>query len=413
MFQRAFTLLSLLVVVHTSPAADCLQWRGPDRNGYYPETNLLTAWPDGGPKLLWSTDSLGKGYSSPVIAKGVVYVTGKIDKDEALYAYDLNGRFLWRKVYGQAWKNTFPEVRTTPTVDGDRIYLISGMGQVYCLDAKTGATKWSLNAVEKFNGEYPKWGMSESPLIDGNLVFCTPGGPNAGIVALNKMTGEIVWVAKELSDQSNYCSPILVEYGGKRMLITQMAESVVAVETASGHLLWQDKYSDYQKEPKDININSPVYDNGAVFVTSGYDNESALLQMNAAGTGVTRKWVDTVLDVHIGGVVLVDGYLYSSNWLNNRDGRWVCLDWNTGKVMYETEWICKGSIITADHMLYCYEEKKGNVALVKANPKSFDIVSTFTITKGSGPHWAHPVISDGRLYIRHGESLLVFDIRAR
>lgn len=373
----------------------------------------MKSWPAEGPKLIWSTDSLGKGYSSPSIARGTVYVTGKVDKDDYLYAFDMQGQLKWKTLFGQAWKNSFPESRCTPTVDGDRVYVISGMGQLACLDAKSGTITWSVHAVEKFKGEYDGWGISESPLIDGDLVYCTPGGPDASIVALNKMNGETVWTSKGLSELSSYCSPILVKHHGRHILITQLENSAVAVDAKTGEVIWKDAYADYQKEPKEINPNSPLYANGAVYLSSGYNNESTLIELSKDGKSFTRKWVDPVLDVHVGGVVLVDGYLYGANWKNNREGKWVCLEWSTGKVMYETEWQCKGSIITNDGLLYCYEEKKGNVALVKADPAGFNVISSFTMTKGSGPHWAHPVISNGRLYIRHGESMMVYDIKAR
>lgn len=412
MVQKFFLIFSF-VVIQCSGAADVTQWRGSERNGTYRETGLLTSWPAEGPKLLWSTDSLGKGYSSPSIAKGLVYVTGKVGKDDYLYAFDLNGRLKWKTLFGQAWKNSFPESRCTPTIDGDRLYVISGMGQMVCLDSKTGAIKWSQHAVETFKGEYSNWGVSESPLIDGDLVYCTPGGPDASIVALNKMTGATVWTSKGLSEPASYCSPILAVHNGRRMLITQLEKSAVALDAKTGELIWQDPFSAYQKEPKGINPNSPLYFNGSVYLSSGYNNESTLLELSKDGASFNRKWVDPVLDIHVGGVVLVNGYLYGSNWTNNREGKWVCLEWNTGKVMYETEWQCKGSIITDGSLLYCYEEKNGNVALVKADPSGFNIISSFTVSKGSGPHWAHPVISDGRLYIRHGESMLVYDIKAR
>ncbi len=410
MLKQAFLFL-IIFTIQNLWSADSPQWRGLHRDGIFPEPNLLTSWPKEGPPLLWSTDSLGKGYSSPAIANGAIYITGKVDKEDVLYAFSLDGKLLWKKPFGQAWKSSFPETRTTPTIDGNRLYVVSGMGQLACLDAKTGAEKWTVHAVEKFKGEYHRWGISESPLVDGDLVYCTPGGPEAGIVALNKMTGETVWTCKELSDKASFCSPILVEWAGKRMLVTQLANSAVALDAKTGKLIWQDNFSDYQKDPKDINPNSPLYHDGALYFTSGYDNESTLLRLSADGSSFTRAWIDSTLDVHVGGVVLVDGYIYGANWLDNRAGRWTCLDWQTGRVMYETEWICKGSIISADNLLYCYEEKKGTVALVKPNPKAFEIISTFNISKGSGPHWAHPVISDGRLYIRHGESMMVYDIR--
>lgn len=413
MSKRISILLLLIVLQQCGWSADCLQWRGSDRNGTFHETGLMKSWPAEGPKLLWSTDSLGKGYSSPSIARGMVYVTGKVNKDEYLYAFDMQGQPKWKTLFGQAWKNSFPESRTTPTIDGDRVYVISGMGQLVCLDARSGAIKWSIHAVEKFKGDYSGWGISESPLIDGDLVYCTPGGADASIVALNKMSGETVWTSKGLSELSSYCSPILVNYDGRHILITQLENSAVAVDAKTGEVIWKDAYADYQNKPKEINPNSPLYADGAIYLSSGYNNESTLIELSKDGKSFTRKWVDPVLDVHVGGVVLVDGYLYGSNWLNNREGKWVCLEWSTGKVLYEAEWQGKGSIITNDGLLYCYEEKKGNVALVKADPAGFNVISSFTMTKGSGPHWAHPVISNGRLYIRHGESMMVYDIKAR
>ena len=415
LFTTVFGLALCLIGLSycsAAEAADWPQWRGPNRDGKSSETGLLKKWPKGGPKLLWSIEGLGTGFSTVSVADGLLYTTGMVDKEGILFAYDLQGNLKWKKSYGAEWRGSSPGVRTTPTVDRDRVYVMSGNGRVVCFDAKTGEEKWAVDTLKRFDGKNIRWGISESVLIDGNNLICTPGGKDATIVALDKMTGETVWTSKGLSEKSCYSSLILVERGGNRLVVNMTENSVVGVDADTGKVLWVDKFEEYQEKPKDINPVTPVYYNGCVYATSGYDDGGAMLELSPDGTKVSRKWVDTTLDCHHGGVVIVDGYIYGANWKDNRNGNWVCLDWDSGKVMYEKEWICKGSITYADGMLYCYEEKEGTVALVKASPEGFDIVSSFEVSKGTGKHWAHPVVCDGRLYIRHGDALMVYDIKA-
>jgi outer membrane protein assembly factor BamB len=415
-FCSSYTILSYfisLIVISQSVADDWPQWRGLERNGTSQEINLLKSWPDEGPELLWSKKDMGKGFSSVSIAKGRVYITGAIDEQETLTALDLNGNILWQTSYGSVWDGSFPEARTTPTVNGDQIFVISGMGRIACLDAATGKIKWTVDTVDDFDGDYHSWGIAESPLIVDDKVICTPGGEAASVVALNKNSGELIWQSKTLSELANYCSPILINRGSKKIIATQLEESFVGLESSDGSVLWRDKYEEYQDDPKDINVISPLYHDGSIYITSGYNDGGAMFDLTIDGTKIERKWVDQILDVHVGGIVRVDDYIYGANWEDNKNGNWVCLDWKTGKVMYEEKWNTKGSIITADGMIYCYEEKKGNLALVKATPEKFDIISSFKIPQGSGPHWGHPAISDGRLYIRHGDALMVYDIQAK
>jgi len=409
-----FTICTILMVLLSSQtiAADWPQWRGPERNGSSQEKNLLKSWPDGGPELLWSKEELGSGFSSVSIAKGRLYITGIIDKQEMLTALDLNGGIQWQTIYGPIWKDTYPDARTTPTVDGDQIFVISGMGKIVCFDVSTGKIKWSVDFIDDFNGDIHRYGIAESPLVIDDKIICSPGGEDASVVALDKNNGKLIWKSKNLSEMANYCSPILIKRGNKKIIATQLAESFVGLDAENGSLLWRDKYEEYQDDPKDLNINTPLYHDGSVFVTSGYDNPSAMYQLSDDGTRLNRAWVSPTLDVHIGGVVRVDNFIYGANWLDNKNGNWVCLDWKTGKVMYEEKWITKGSIITADGMLYCYEEKNGNLALVKATPEKFDKISSFKIPLGKGPHWAHPSISDGKLYVRHGDALMVYNIKS-
>ena len=399
-----------------SGADDWPQFRGPNRDGKSAETGLLKAWPEGGPKLIWSVkEDLGVGFSHVAVAQGMIYVTGMNKaEDGELFAFDLDGKLKWKVNYGPEWSGDRPGARTIPTIEKDRLYLISGMGVGWCFEAKSGKKIWSTDTVQEFQGQEPRWGWSESPLIVDDKVICTPGGKLGTLAALDKMTGKTVWSTKGLSELGCYSSPICAERNGKKIIVNQADASIFGVEAQSGKVLWQVKFTEYQsRRAQNINPPSPLYHDGSIFVTSGYNDTAVMLELSADGTSVTRKWTDTVLDNHHGQVVLLDGYLYGSNWLSNTRGNWVCLDWKTGKTMYEETWINKGAVIYADGMLYCYEEGEGTVGLVKPTPAGFEVVSSFKVTQGSAQHWAHPVISDGVLYIRHGNALMAYDIKEK
>ena len=248
-----------------------------------------------------------------------------------------------------------------------------------------------------------EWGMTESLLIDGNKVFCTPGGPNATLAALDRITGKTIWTTKTNGQKSGYCSPILIEHGKKRMIVTLAQKSVVAINADDGKFLWQYPHiTDY-----DVNPNSPIYQDGFLYCFSGYGTGGEKLKIAADGNSTQKVWQDKTLDCHIGAAVLVDGYIYGSGHKNRG---WHCLDWNTGEVKYTSRELGgKGNIIYADGLLYIYSER-GDVAIVKPNPNAFEVVSSFTVEKGSDPHWAHLVIDEGRLYVRHGKALLVYSI---
>ena len=396
-------------------SSDWPQWRNTDRSGISKEAGLLKEWPEGGPELLLSVTDIGKGFSSPSISNGVLYITGTVENTEILSAFDLEGNLKWKEEYGKPYSKSYPDARTTPTVDGDSVYVISGTGDVVCFDAASGDVKWSVQAFDKFGGKQGSWGTAESPLVVDSKVIYTPCGEKTTVVALDKNTGQTVWTSKSLSDQSGYVSPKLVERGGKKLIVTVTGNYIIGINAENGDILWQIKYTEIPppKSGNDINIVTPLYHDGRIFVTSGYDHTGVMLELSEDAASASVAWWNQDLDTHHGGVVLIDGYIYGSNWINNKNGNWVCLDWNTGKTMYEKKWNNKGSIILAGGLLYCYEEEKGNLALVKASPEDFTIVSSFKITQGKGPYWAHPVISDGVLYIRHGDVLMAYDIRAK
>ncbi len=411
-FKSIAVLLStVLLIGSVGLADDWPQFRGPNRDGKSPETGLLRKWPQGGPKLLWSVDGLGIGFSSVAIDHGSVYTTGMLDGEGFLFAYDLAGNPKWKESYGPEWTRSYKGTRTTPTVDGDRVYMFSGTGLMVCFDARTGKQIWQVDTLREFDGKNITWGMSCSPLIDGGKVYCTPGGKKGTIVALDKLSGQTIWATTGLSEASAYCSPILIERGGNRLLIDVIQRSVICVDADGGKLIWHEPYV----TPSDTGGVTPTYRNGRVYVTSAIEREftrgGVMFELSPDGTSVTEKWNDQTLDCGHGGVVLVDGCLYGSTFDGVPKGDWVCLDWVSGKVLYKAKWNGnKGSIIHADGMLYCYDENTGDVALVKASPKAFEIVSSFQVTQGSGKHWAHPAISDGRLYIRRGNALMAYDI---
>ena len=365
--------------------------------------------------MILQVGALGNGYSTPVLHEGVIYITGKKDDNDILSAVNMAGDVLYQVAYGKSWSNTYPETRSTPTIDGDRLYLISGMGEVVCLETKTGNLLWSVNAHERYQGEIHRWGVAESPLVVDNIVIYTNGGNLTSVIALDKISGKEAWTSESVGGARTYVSPVLYQDGDVRLIIASTSDYVVGINPKDGAVWWKYQYlpsGDPGSRGATNSTNSAIVKNNEIFISKGYDQYGVMLQVSADGRSVREKWRTDVLDTHHGHYVHDGEYIYGSNWLNNSQGNWVCLDWETGAVMYETGWFTKGSIAFADGKLYCYEERSGNVALVVPTPEKFDIVSTFRVTGGTGPHWAHPYIRDGKLIMRHGDVLMVFDIQS-
>lgn len=410
-----FTLFSffILITTHIYPQ-DIFEFRPEKRTGVSAETGLLKSWPAEGPKLIWANENLAKGNSSPSFGKDKLYITGLKDGNDILYAIDLNGKILWQKVMGRAWNESYPESRATPTVEGNRVYTCSGFGDLACFDGNTGDIIWSYKASEENKGTYGRWGIAEALIIDGDKLYFTPGGPETTTIALNKNTGKVIWRSKSVGDKPGYVSPTLVEYAGRKMILNVSLLRAFAVDASNGDILWTITLNNPREGRDMILCVTPLFKDGMVYVTGGYNIGGTMIKIGSDGKSAKVVWTDDVLDVHHGGVVEVGGFIYGANWLNNANGNWCCIDWNTGKKMWEEAWNCKGSIISAEGMLYIYEEKRGNVGLLKVNPEKFDLVSSFQITKGEdGPFWTHPVIHDGVLYIRHTTALMAYDIKAK
>lgn len=403
--------LNLLLFVSFSllPAflqAQTLGWRANDGSGLYrQESGLLKVWPENGPPAILSITDLPEGYSQPVVTSEKILLTGIRDTMDVVLAYTPDGKKLWETPYGRSWIRSYQLTRTTPRIEGNRVWVTSGMAGVACLDLNNGKILWKKDLYRLYQGEEATYGYSESPLICDNLFIYTVGGKRATVVALNKNTGAEVW-RSAVFDKSAYCTPIFVNHNGTKMYVNVGAKSIFAIAIEMGKVLWTIDYTHWMN-PNDTNnnTNNPIYADGKIAVTSGYNHGTVLISLSADGKSATQLWKNEDLDAHHGNMVKVGNYLYGSTWDNNATGKWACVDWKTGKTAYVEAWESKGSIISADGMLYCYEEKNGNVALVRPNPLKFDRVSSFRVQGGRGPHWAHPVIYKGTLYIRHGNTL--------
>ena len=418
--MKTITLSIILLALLSSfiYAQKVNDWRPENRTGVSAETGLMKSWPAGGPTLLWSNTDLSKGYSQPSFGDNTIFITGNTGNDDILYALSMDGKILWKTVMGRAWTASNPESRATPTIEGNKVFTCSGFGDIACIDGTTGRIIWSYKGSELNKGTYGTWGIAESLLIDGNKIYFSPGGPETMTIALNKETGNVIWKSPSLNDKPGYVSPILINYAGRKMLINASLGHFYGVDVSNGEILWKvahEQSSDPQMRQYDlIKCTTPLYRDGMVYVTGGYDTGGMMVKIGDDGKSATVAWTDPVLDDHHGGVVLLNGYIYGSNWINNGTGNWCCIEWKTGKKMWEEPWKCKGSIISAEGMLFIFDEKNGNVGLVKANPEKFELVSSFQVTHGNtGPFWSHPVIHNGILYLRHTNALMAYNIKAK
>lgn len=397
-------LLAMLVLFTSGISAQSFNnWRGPARDGHYPEKNLLKQWPESGPKMLWVYENLGIGFSSPVIANGKIYVTGM--EGDMGYVYILSEKGVLEKKYPYGKEDTgnYPGARSTPAIAGNLMYMAASQGEFVCMDLNTGKNKWKVNLFSDLDGKNVRWGLTENIVIDGDLVFVSPGGVKHNIVALNRHTGAVVWTNDEKDAVSAYCSPLIINHNGRKMLITMMARDVVALETSTGKLIWSFPYANQ----RNIHPNTPIYHKGDLYVFSGYAMGGYKLRISTDGKSVKQVWENKLLDNQLGGVVLIDGFVYGAG---DRNRRWFGVSWETGEVVSEFREIDKGTVIAADGMLYAYTER-GELALLKPDKGKFELVSKTSVTHGNNQHWAHLVINNGILYVRHGNALMAYLIR--
>lgn len=401
--KKILVLLFLLSFCFTSLFAQIdSQWRGEKRDGKYNNEKLLKTWPADGPDLITTLEGLGIGYSSPAVTDDRLFITGMHDGIGYIFAFDLSGKRLWKKAYGKEWDTEFPGSRVCPTVAGDRIYFSSSIGQVFCFST-SGEKIWTIDMQKDFDMPILEYGVVESPVVDGDYLFCTPGSEDISMAVLNRHTGEVIKKIKGNGQTSTYCSPVIINHNGRKILVTRLAKSVIGIDMKDLEMIFEHEHI----SPWDVNPITPLYHDGYIYVVSGDERGGQLIKLSEDGSKTTRVWSDPQLDCQIGAVILVDGYLYGSGHQNRN---WHCIEFMTGKLKYSSRKLGRqGNIIFADDMLYIYSEK-GDIALVKPNSEKFEIVSSFKLKIGSGEHWAHPVIKKGKLYVRHGEILNIYNI---
>ena len=388
-------------------AADWPQWQGPDRTRISKETGLLKEWPAGGPRLIWTANNLGSGYGSMSVAGDRVYLQGARGNNSVVIALNrADGKEVWAKPLGPVETRMRSDrgagPRGTPTVDGDRLYVLTENGDLACLKTD-GSTLWQRNILKEFGGPQLQWLVSESPLVDGSHLVVTPGGPGAGMVKLDKMTGKTVWTSKDLSDTAAYSSITVADVQGVRTYMTFTASAGVGVRASDGKLM----FSYPAAANRTANVATPVYSDNKVFFASAYGTGGGLLNLTVQNGEVaaTEAYFTREMKNHHGGMVLVDGYLYGYN-----DLILTCLEFTTGKMMWRDRSVGKGSVTYADGRLYLQSENN-LVGLAEATPTGYVEKGRFEIPDKGLPSWAHPVISDGRLYVRNQDTLLVYDIK--
>jgi outer membrane protein assembly factor BamB len=413
-----YTLLLILAITaaHVS-AAEWPQFHGPNRDNKSSDKGLLKTWPEGGPSRIWEAAGIGEGYSTVSIVGKRIYTTGAINGDCVITALDMDGKKVWTRKNGKVWRKSYPGTRSTPTITDGLLYHLSGIGNFICLKADSGEVVWTVNILEKFDGRNITWGLAESPLVFADKVICTPGGRNVSMVALDRKTGEIVWKCTGTGDKPGYASAILVEYHGLKQIVTPMSEAIVGVRASDGKLLWRFPHKVYT----DQNITTPLFYEGFLIISGCVGKGTTSLQLRVSGDecSVEEHWHNGTLDNKQGGIVLLDGRLYGYAPSQNKSQPWVCIDFKSGDTIFQSDAVKSsykyrnGCLTCADGMLYLFSDN-GNMALAKPMDKDFNVTGRLRIKEpGKRQTWAHPVVFGGRLYIRYGDKLGVYNVAGR
>ena len=383
------------------------QFLGPDRNNRSREKGLLAKWPDGGPKRAKTITGLGVGFSNISIADGVLYTMGNHGQREVVLAFNLeSGKSLWEFDNAAAYHNGYGDgPRSTPTIDGERLYALGGTGELVCLDRRSGTKIWQKNIVKEFKAGVPNWGICESVLIDGDRLICTPGGRDATMVALDKKTGEVAWkAAVPQNDPAAYASPILVDVGGVKQFAQLTARGTIGIRASDGKFLWRDDSA----ANGTANCSAPVADGNMVVSASGYGKGGSMVELSSSGgeTSCRFAWHSNDLAVHHGGLVLYEGHVYAA-----ADQALNCIELTTGKVKWKDRSVGKGSLTFADGRLIVRSEG-GPVALVEATPAGYRELGQFQQPERSGSSaWTYPVVAGGKLFLRDQDKLLIYDVK--
>ncbi len=399
---------------------DWTEWRGPGRTNQSAETGLLQDWKETPPKLLWVAEGVGKGYASLSTSKGKIFTTGNLADGQGVTCLNADGTIAWQSKFTKSNPDhSYDGSRTTPTIDGDRIYVVASSGNITCIKTADGTILWQKDFVKDFEGKMMSgWGFSESPLVDGDHVICTPGGDAAMMVALNKMTGDVVWksamkpFSKKGKDGAGYSSIVISEGAGVKQYVQLVGRGIIGVRASDGEMLWG-----YDRMANDVaNIPTPLVDGDYVFCSTGYGAGSALLKLRKEGKGVAadEQYFLNAKDLqnHHGGMILKDGYIYCGH--RHNEGFPICVEMSTGKTIWggDIRPVGKGSAATtyADgNLIFRYQS--GPVALIEATPKGYNLKGSFTPKHVSEPCWSHPVVQGGNLYLRDQDKVMCYSLK--
>jgi outer membrane protein assembly factor BamB len=403
------TTLFFLTSIFSLLAHDWPSWRGEQRDGVSKETGLLQEWPSSGPNKLWISDQAGLGYSGFTIQDGILFTMGAFDKSEYLLAFNANsGKKIWSLKVGELLTNGWGDgPRMSPSISGNKVYALGGKGNLVCVDVKSGKKLWQKSLVQDLGGKVPGWGYTESVLIDNGKIICTPGGEEGTLAALDANSGRTLWRTTDFTDGAQYSSPIAITHRGKAQYVQLVMKNVVGVNPQNGSILWKSSWPG-----KVAVIPTPIYSGGYVYITAGYGVGCKLINLGSNYPSDTYE--NKVMKNHHGGVIKVGEHLYGYS-----DGvGWVCQDFMTGELVWnEKKALGKGAIAYADKRFYCQGEGDGRIILIEATPKGWKTHGEFTInpqTKKRNPKgrvWTHPVICDGKLYLRDQEYILCYDIQ--
>ena len=403
-------LFSLLCMFgHLSKAGDWPGWRGAERNDVSKETGLLQSWPEGGPEKIWMIKLGGLGYSGFSVSDDHLFTLGAFGKEEKLLAFNAStGKKAWELTTGELLTNSWGDgPRMTPTISDGLVYALGGRGNLVCADAKTGKQKWKVHLVKDLGGKVPGWGYTESVLVDQGRVICTPGGSDGALAALDTKSGEVLWRSKEFTDGAQYSSPIMIESQGKRQYVQLVMKNLVGIEATTGKVLWKSSWPG-----RTAVIPTPIHHDGHIFISSGYGVGCKLVQLGSSGA--SDVYENKIMKNHHGGVIKLDDYVYGYS-----DGYgWVCQNFKSGELKWnEKKALGKGAIAYADNRFYCLSERDGKIMLVEATSEGWKPHGEFTISpqteqrSSRGKVWTHPVISNGRLYLRDQELIYCYNIK--
>ncbi|MDP6546470.1 MAG: PQQ-binding-like beta-propeller repeat protein [Phycisphaerae bacterium] len=383
---------------------DWSQWRGKDGRGISSETGLLQTWPEGGPKKLWETSVIGKGFSSPIIVDGTIYITGNIKKELMVFALNFDGSVKWKRPNGRAWRLAFPGSRASCNYSDGKLYNVGSFGRLLCMEAKSGKEIWSVRLVEKYKCRGEAWGLHDVVVIDGDAVYAAITGAEALVVALDKNTGKEIWKTRNTTDDIyTYSSPILADVDGRKQVIWCGGANAYGVDAKTGKLLW--KFPNVYKGRMIATM--PTFADGAVFVTNCHPNEGITYRLDFPNGKATKTWKADLGADGSGGIVVRDGVIYGSRHRYKKG--FVSLNAKTGQVMAHMKIPREAAIVYADSRLYCLEST-GTTSLLEARKDAFVVRGKLFIAKAKN-FLAHPVIAAGKLYLRYDKSLYCYDIR--